>query len=901
MANGCTDIPEPNTLKDALDLFGALFVNSGDLKERVSTALDPKNQRQSVTSHSSIRDNFKEILSNLNALRNYIVDNEHQGTYGHYLDLTYVADDSCAVQCVKHILAIFPKLYATLSFLTFHVDEEAEDLGGGRWEGQHCDGDNSSFGEGTLNHWLKSSGPGLPSALESPSKSYFILLPGGYKDELSSNQGGEFVSTLKDFIIDFEGSGTCFHNLLLEAAITSPWSPCNVATCLAVLRAVCDESDKTFSGHAAIINGLGPVLKTLSEKLKILAPNDNEGDEALLTALFEGSPKMYAEHVTSESFDTHVKWLKEILDQLTSALNSLKVDSATWSKNDLEKATISGPFGYGFSFGGKWKQWEDDVRDEIPAAINTLIGGIETLKGALEKHFNPHVSARTSEASGNESSSSTRQSGSSEQNSDDTRRLVTTGTANDMSLTTPPTNLKDAIDWVLRVSNKDGQGGEKGVEILSQAVLSLLNNLQLDENGSLTRLHSVITNLAEGFRLFIGYDSTDRQPTGEGVASKQYRSSYDENVTWHPFPNTDSEKCAKIFLACVPLFFFAMTYLYWRCGELNGRNGDWEAMEFDAKITVLNYFMEALGYGDPLQLSNKSGHTVMTKLNGTFNELKGNNLEGSDSSYAVYLQGVRQMGQFSLTSNPETCPLYSLHHAAVAYWESESAKTSGIGTIVGTLMPTLEALRPTSSNYCSALTKLIANLHEALIKFLNPGSSEPGSDGPRKPGSSSAVVVQGVGGEAAGTSANAAVASGVVSSSVASGGTVESTSTPTTTETTDVKTQTPTMTTTPALTTGGETGFKGTRGPVDPAGESRDRGKAGPAGPQSPRGDKGETGEQADTAAPSSPSTPPQPSSSAGSIAGTLSTLALGGGAAALYFNVGNVATILKGIFGLLK
>ncbi|GIX64916.1 variant erythrocyte surface antigen-1, alpha subunit [Babesia caballi] len=75
-------------------------------------------------------------------------------------------------------------------------------------------------------------------------------------------------------------------------------------------------------------------------------------------------------------------------------------------------------------------------------------------------------------------------------------------------LTDCPSNLKEAIDWILRVTGKDGGGGDGGTAGLINAVQDLLRTAGVEEiNSKIAITQSLITNLAEGLATFIGYDN----------------------------------------------------------------------------------------------------------------------------------------------------------------------------------------------------------------------------------------------------------------------------------------------------------------------------------------------------------------------------------------------------------
>ncbi|GIX63897.1 variant erythrocyte surface antigen-1 family protein [Babesia caballi] len=71
-----------------------------------------------------------------------------------------------------------------------------------------------------------------------------------------------------------------------------------------------------------------------------------------------------------------------------------------------------------------------------------------------------------------------------------------------------PSHLKEAIDWILRVTGKDGQGGgdKGGTEGLQKAVNDLISTAGVTErNPEITITKDILDNLATGLAKFIGY------------------------------------------------------------------------------------------------------------------------------------------------------------------------------------------------------------------------------------------------------------------------------------------------------------------------------------------------------------------------------------------------------------
>ncbi|GIX63615.1 variant erythrocyte surface antigen-1 family protein [Babesia caballi] len=90
-----------------------------------------------------------------------------------------------------------------------------------------------------------------------------------------------------------------------------------------------------------------------------------------------------------------------------------------------------------------------------------------------------------------------------------------------------------------------------------------------------------------------------------------YKSSYPLTSTWGTDINSDSTKAAQIFLGCLPLYFYWLTYLYWKCKQPQTEGG-WENMAFSGRGGgfALKHFLVGQGY-------NASHLTTNSRLNGS--------------------------------------------------------------------------------------------------------------------------------------------------------------------------------------------------------------------------------------------------------------------------------------------
>ncbi|GIX65692.1 variant erythrocyte surface antigen-1 family protein [Babesia caballi] len=197
----------------------------------------------------------------------------------------------------------------------------------------------------------------------------------------------------------------------------------------------------------------------------------------------------------------------------------------------------------------------------------------------------------------------------------------------------------EAIYWILRVTGKDGgQGGDGGTEGLSNAVNSLISKAGVAQiKPAITIEKTLIENLADGLAKFIGYSGSSIGTDGIAVGrdggmgppygpeykntGKGYKLTYDRaQATWQNQvagggdAATKKNICAKIFLGCVPLYYYWLTYLYWKCAK-----GGWAGQNFTHP--TLQSYMAGHGYvADHLNSNKKASEMIKTAFSG-FREL----------------------------------------------------------------------------------------------------------------------------------------------------------------------------------------------------------------------------------------------------------------------------------------
>ncbi|GIX61278.1 variant erythrocyte surface antigen-1 family protein [Babesia caballi] len=163
------------------------------------------------------------------------------------------------------------------------------------------------------------------------------------------------------------------------------------------------------------------------------------------------------------------------------------------------------------------------------------------------------------------------------------------------SLTEPPQNLKEAVDWVLCMSGNDGEGdynkGQEAIKKLATQVKTLLSGVSVpgvtvgleqlfqgDTIGSFGS-NASIASLASGLNALI--DQTNGMGNRYAYTYKKDDSSQTVN----------DEKSAKMFLGMIPLLFFGLGFLFYMCRRDGGK---WSVTKLSAG--PFRVFLDAVGF-----------------------------------------------------------------------------------------------------------------------------------------------------------------------------------------------------------------------------------------------------------------------------------------------------------------
>ncbi|GIX62585.1 variant erythrocyte surface antigen-1 family protein [Babesia caballi] len=239
------------------------------------------------------------------------------------------------------------------------------------------------------------------------------------------------------------------------------------------------------------------------------------------------------------------------------------------------------------------------------------------------------------------------------------------------SLTQPPENLKEAIDWVLRVSGGDHHGGFD----TDRLVKAVVKPDDLNMKGQTINIRSLVDALCNGLKSFVGYQCSGRKVNigQNGIVKPDFAYTSAYTGSWHtdvsvgsPQNPTDKEiTCASIFFTAIQLIFEGLTELYYNC------NKNWSRQSLNGNSNALKHFMEKNGFSDNQLNTDMKGERIMSQA------LKG--FEEFDAAYnpiLTSLDALRSQLEQNAWSNPSNYPLSALYILATyVYVHSASPAT----------------------------------------------------------------------------------------------------------------------------------------------------------------------------------------------------------------------------------
>ncbi|GIX61425.1 variant erythrocyte surface antigen-1 family protein [Babesia caballi] len=282
-------------------------------------------------------------------------------------------------------------------------------------------------------------------------------------------------------------------------------------------------------------------------------------------------------------------------------------------------------------------------------------------------------------------------------------------TSGGKSLTQAPKDLKEAIDWVLRVSGGDGMWND--TDLLAKALSDHLQYSSYKYDAFVGGIFSdiginaqkpgdgLISRLATGLKTFIGYQYTKEKTNytisigqngilnpgeikakGQARTSTAYTSAY--HGSWFTDVNSGSEenqnikkkKAVQCFFTAIEIIFEGLTELFFNC-----ENG-WKNQNLSG--SNLKEFMTTKGFSDTQLNTSITGNQIIIQAFKDLNEFqKAYNSAGQEPSLDTFRSQLEQ----NAWSNPSASPLSELYILATyAYVQSTSPATPSFAGYSGT-------------------------------------------------------------------------------------------------------------------------------------------------------------------------------------------------------------------------
>ncbi|GIX61210.1 uncharacterized protein BcabD6B2_06450 [Babesia caballi] len=202
----------------------------------------------------------------------------------------------------------------------------------------------------------------------------------------------------------------------------------------------------------------------------------------------------------------------------------------------------------------------------------------------------------------------------------------------------------------------------------------------------------------------------------EGIKDvSKYKSAYDQNIG------------AKIFLGCLPLYYNALTYLYWGCTE-NG--GGWREMKFNDRDGSMRSYFDSQGLLPLYVDKSKTGaHIADSALKG-FTELQQGMTAASSSpfTYSTFTKELEKKVRGNSQQLPTTCPLAALFYGASCYFRCQQTATAkSVTAIPKTIREMLYFLA--GLQFSSAYDDINGHIDTVLSTALNVADSSQKTDG----------------------------------------------------------------------------------------------------------------------------------------------------------------------------
>ncbi|GIX65187.1 uncharacterized protein BcabD6B2_46220 [Babesia caballi] len=266
------------------------------------------------------------------------------------------------------------------------------------------------------------------------------------------------------------------------------------------------------------------------------------------------------------------------------------------------------------------------------------------------------------------------------------------------ALTKPPTNLKDAIDWILWfwAYGRTTSSGMSNYTKLANALNTLPEFVESKETalGRGMSPEGVINKLGTNLgSRFLGYVSQGGgfNFSGDGIVKNGggYESAY-RDAQWE---EGSKSEYVEIFLAVVPFVFWSMAYLYWKC-KIGQAYGGWADESLNASShSGLSHFILIMGF-TPTQLRNINGSDVSKLLDSGYNAFE--ELGAAYATYILYdsfITTLEQNGPQNAIDRPLSC-CYLLTRFYCQHFKQKQESDESLTKV----RKKLEAFRKSSGN-----------------------------------------------------------------------------------------------------------------------------------------------------------------------------------------------------------
>ncbi|GIX62717.1 variant erythrocyte surface antigen-1 family protein [Babesia caballi] len=240
------------------------------------------------------------------------------------------------------------------------------------------------------------------------------------------------------------------------------------------------------------------------------------------------------------------------------------------------------------------------------------------------------------------------------------------GTANS-EVSTLATQLPAVVNKLKSQTNKPIDLGDSGIKTQLDAVNG-------NQNGSNTQLGNLIKKGEIGDAKAKNIVNAVWYATSYfvDVLKTAYTSSYPSTSTWQSVGGNQAT-CAKIFLACLPLIFNGLSYLYWKFSHEHG----WKTMTLGSPEPKV--FMGIMTDKSRLFNGNKSATEIVSTAFQKFKEFNSATSNGSTTSYVDFLRNFKnkslttwQQGSSTTAANDNF--LSGLYLCSTSYFSHQHQK-----------------------------------------------------------------------------------------------------------------------------------------------------------------------------------------------------------------------------------